>query len=386
MKSSSPTLRGYRPALRQHLDNDPALAPDAAACLGVRAAKNGLGPSDLVRIHEASVIALASEAPGRDAAKTTRRAKRFLAMAMAALEPPAVKPSGSEAKLKATIGSLRQRAGELATRNAELRAEIRHHRSVEAGLKAAEIRSGRLLQESRREQESLRLLSRKLLSAQEDERKRISRDLHDVIAQALTGINLRLAGINLQTTADAKKLLRKIAIAQKLLEKSMDAVHRFAVNLRPSVLDDLGLIPALRSHLRHFSDECGIIVNFTATTAVEQLDSASRTALYRIVQEAMVNIARHSGARRAIVRISGHQRSIRLEVIDNGKGFRTGKPATAGGLPRLGLLGMKERVEMVGGTFQIHSKPGKGTTIQVEIPRPADPAHPNQASHPTRHP
>ncbi len=385
MRSPSPTLRGYRSALRQHLDDNPAREQDAAACLGARAAKLGLGASDLVRIHEASVIALGSEAPGRDAAKNTRRAKRFLALAMAALKPPAVKHSGSETRLKATIGSLRQRAGELAARNAGLRGEIRHHRSVEKEMKAAAIRSGRLLDESRREQESLRLLSRKLLSSQEEERKRISRDLHDVIAQALTGINLRLAGINLQTTADAKKLLRKIVIAQKLLEKSMEAVHRFAVDLRPSVLDDLGLIPALNSHLRHFSDECGIIVNFTATPAVEQLDSASRTALYRIVQEAMVNIARHSAARRAIVRISGHQRSIRLEVIDNGKGFRTGKPAAAGGPPRLGLLGMKERVEMVGGTFQIQSKPGKGTSIQVEVPRPVEPAHPNQGSHPTRH-
>lgn len=384
MKSPSPSLRGYRSALWQHLNDDPARKTDAAATLGARAAKLGLGTSDLVQIHEASLIALGSKVPGGNGVKTTRRAKPFLAMAMAPLELARRNHSGTEAKLKATIGSLRQRVEELAARNAELRHELRRHRSVEARLKAAEIRSGRLLKEARREQESLRLLSRKLLSAQEDERRRISRDLHDVIAQALTGINVRLAGINLQTTADAKKLLRKIAVAQKLLEKSMEVVHRFAVDLRPSVLDDLGLIPALSSHLRRFTDECGVTVKFTAAPAVEQLDNASRTVLYRIVQEALLNIARHAGAREATVRIVERQRSIRLEVTDDGKGFRTDKPAPAGGLPRLGLLGMKERVEMVGGTFQIHSTPAKGTTIQVELPRPADQGTAIRSTRPTR--
>ena len=384
MKSPSPTLRGYRSALQQHLNDDPARKPDAAAGLGARAAKRGLGTSDLVRIHETSLIALGSKVPGGNGGETTRRANPFLATAIAALKPARGNHSGAEAKLMATIGSLRERAGKLEARNAELRREIRHHRSVEAGLKAAKIRSGRLLKEALREQESLRLLSRKLLSAQEDERKRISRDLHDVIAQALTGINVRLAGINLQTTADAKKLLRKIAVAQKLLEKSMEAVHRFAVDLRPSVLDDLGLIPALSSHLRRFTDECGVTVKFTAAPAVEQLDNASRTALYRIVQEALLNIARHSGARQATVRIVELQRTIRLEITDDGKGLRTDKPAPSGGLPRLGLLGMKERVEMVGGTFQIHSAPAKGTTIQVELPRPADPVTGSRSTRPTR--
>jgi signal transduction histidine kinase len=284
----------------------------------------------------------------------------------------------------ATIGSLREHARTLEARNAELRREVRHHRSLEADLKAAKIRSERLLQKALREQESLRLLSRKLLSGQEDERKRISRDLHDVIAQALTSINVRLAGINLQTTADAKKLLRSIAVAQKLLEKSMEAVHRFAVDLRPSVLDDLGLMPALSSHLRRFTDEYGVTVKFTAAPAVEQLDNASRTALYRIAQEALVNIARHAGARRATVRIVEQQRNIRLEITDDGNGLRTDKHASSGGLPRLGLLGMKERAEMVGGTLRILSSPAKGTTIQVELPRPANPVPGNRSTCPTR--
>lgn len=362
MKSPSPTLRGYRSALRRHLSDGPDAHPDAAAALGARALKLGLGAADLVRIHEAAL--------GSKEADIVRRAEPFLAMVTAVLADASPAHPVSKRKAGETIQSLHRLNDKLEAGNAALRLEVRRHQSAGAQWKAAASRSGRLLKESHRERESLRLLSRKLLSAQEDERKRISRDLHDVVAQALTGINVRLAGINLQTTADARKLLRKIAVAQKLLEQSMEVVHRFAVDLRPSVLDDLGLIPALSSYLRRFTEECGVTVSFTATPAVEQLDNASRTALYRIVQEGLANISRHAGARAATVRIDDPPGLIRLAITDDGKGFRTDKPAPANGRLRLGLLGMKERAEMVGGTFQLTSSPGKGTTIRVELPCP----------------
>lgn len=368
MKAPTPILRGYLTALRKHLEGAPAPNPEAAGVLGARAMKLGLGTPDLAGIHAASLVELVSVNAIGTGEKTIRSAGLFFAKVTAPIENSHRAARKANLKLEAAYGSLNRRASKLAAANAELKREIGLRKTTEARLKAGERDSNRLLKESFREQEALRLFSRQLLSSQEDERKRISRDLHDVVAQALTGINIRLAGINMQTTAGAEQLLGKIASTQKLLEKSMEVVHRFAADLRPSVLDDLGLIPAIRSHLGQFTEDAGIHVGFAATAAVEELDNAARTALYRVVQEALANISRHAEARGATIRIDAHGTFIRLEIADDGKGFRPGAPPPAGSGPRLGLLGMKERVEMVGGTLRIVSAPSAGTSIVAEIP------------------
>jgi PAS domain S-box-containing protein len=262
-----------------------------------------------------------------------------------------------------------QRSVEVMTAsNRKLEQEIVQRLAVEKSLKQTEQHQRRLLEQSHLMQDKLRDLSRQVLLAQEEERKRISRELHDVIAQTLTGINVRLATLKKEAGLDIKGFDRNIARTQRLVEKSVDIVHQFARELRPAVLDDLGLIPALHSFVRLFSNRTCLHVHLKAFAGVEQLDFAKRTVLYRVVQESLTNVARHAKASRAEVSIEKLPDGIGMKIKDDGKSFSVERQLHAKGSKRLGLLGMRERVEMVGGTFCVESAPGQGTTIQVEIP------------------
>jgi signal transduction histidine kinase len=252
--------------------------------------------------------------------------------------------------------------------NRKLELEIAQRKVVESALRKSEKQSRQLLEQSRQMQERLRQLSRQILSAQEDERKRISRELHDVIAQTLTGINVRLTALKKEVEVNPRGLGRKIARTQKLVEHSVNVVHRFARELRPAVLDDLGLIPALHTFMKSFREETGIRVSLSASAAVEQVNGDKRTVLYRCAQEALANAARHARASRVDVVIQKLDSALRMKIKDDGKGFSGERVLRARKNQRLGLLGMKERLEMVGGSFTVTSAPGKGTTIQAQIP------------------
>jgi two-component system sensor histidine kinase DegS len=217
-------------------------------------------------------------------------------------------------------------------------------------------------------QERLRQLSRQILSTQEDERKRISRELHDVVAQTLAGINVRLTALKQDAAIKPQDLARNLARAQKLVEQSATVVHRFARELRPTVLDDLGLIPALRTFLSGFRQETGMSVSLSASAAVEQVNGDKRTVLFRCAQEALTNAARHAKASRVDVVIQKLERAVSLRITDDGRGFPQGRSRSVHAGKRLGLLGMRERLEMVGGSFQVTSARGKGTTIHAQIP------------------
>jgi PAS domain S-box-containing protein len=221
---------------------------------------------------------------------------------------------------------------------------------------------------ARRNEEALRNLTHRLMQAQEEEQKRISRELHDVIAQTLTGINIRLATLNRQAALNTKGLDRNIVRTRRLVEKSVSIVQQFARELRPTVLDDLGLIPALHSFAKLFSKRTRIHIHLKIFAGVEQLDIAKRTVLFRVAQEALNNVARHAQASRVEVSIQKIADGVCMKIQDNGKSFKMERVLNAGGRKRLGLLGMRERVEMVGGTFCVESAPGHGTTIQVKIP------------------
>jgi signal transduction histidine kinase len=211
-------------------------------------------------------------------------------------------------------------------------------------------------------------LSRQILLTQEEERREISRELHDVIAQTLTGINVRLAALKKDAALNTKGLDRNIARTQRLVEKSVSIVHQFARELRPAVLDDLGLIPALHSFVKLFSKRTHIHVHLKVFAGVEQLDNNKRTVLYRVAQESLTNVARHAKAGRVELSIQKFHSGARMEIKDDGKSFRVERVLHAGGKKQLGLLGMRERVEMVGGTFCVESASGQGTTVRVEIP------------------
>ena len=152
----------------------------------------------------------------------------------------------------------------------------------------------------------------------------------------------------------------------------MTIVHRFARELRPTVLDDLGLIPALQSFIKDFTKRTNIRIHFTAFAGVEQLNSTQRTVLYRVAQSALANVHKHAHASDVKVSIRKLQGAIRLEIHDNGKSFDMERVLFAKRHKRLGLLGSRERVEMVGGKFGVESAPGQGTTISAEIPISGD--------------
>lgn len=259
---------------------------------------------------------------------------------------------------------------ELTTVTQRLQRETARRKAAEAELKESHLHYGQLLAQSRLMQKQLRHLSHQILLAQEEERKHISRELHDEISQILTGINVRLAALKLEASTNTGNLKKKIVNTQRLVEKSVEAVHRFARELRPAMLDDLGLIPALLTLLKEFGKRTGLRIRFSSVTAdkIAKLNSLKRTVLYRVAQEALTNITKHAHATLVKVSIQVHEDGVRMEVNDNGTAFDVTRTLGARRRNCLGITGMRERVEIVGGVFAIASVPGKGTTVGVRIP------------------
>ncbi len=361
--------RRYQSALTTYLDRGQDARLQTAHGMGKKARAAGLKTLDIAKLHEQILVTFIL--PGRRAAQRDaliKRAGTFFTEVITPIEKTRRGVRDAAAHLNQIVELLSQRTVDLAASNMELKQEIVLRRAVEEALKKSEHHYSQLLAQSDQLQEQLRQLSRQILSAQEDERKRISRELHDVIAQTLTGINIRLAGLKKAAVLNSTGLDRKIASTQRLVEKSVSIVHRFARELRPAVLDDLGLIPALHSFMKHFTARTGIHAHLTAFSGVEQLDTARRTVLFRVAQEALSNVARHAKATRVDVKIQKLPDCISMTVRDDGKAFEVQRVLQARGGKRLGLLGMRERLEMVGGHFSVESAPGKGTTVTAQIP------------------
>jgi PAS domain S-box-containing protein len=256
----------------------------------------------------------------------------------------------------------------LAATNRQLEEEIVRRRAVETALKKSEQRTRQLLGQAHRLQKKMRRFSHQILLVQENQRKLISRALHDDISQLLVGINVHLAVFAQTAASNPRSIPRTIAPMRRLVEKSLRVVHRFARELRPASLDDLGLIPALRSYIEDLPARKGRQIRFTASADVEALDNDKRTVLYRVAQEALTNVARHAHAGLVKVTILKTREGVCLEVADNGRAFDVGRLSSAAWVNHLGLHGMRERVEMVGGRFSVVSAPGQGTTIRAEVP------------------
>ncbi len=254
-----------------------------------------------------------------------------------------------------------KRTRQLITSNNELAAAV-----VSTRLSEKEVH--KLYLESQVAQKKLRQVTHQVLTAQEDERKRVSRELHDEVVQTLVAINVELSTLAHSNTAGTRHLKDKITRTQRLVESSVDAVHRFARDLRPAVLDDLGLIPALHVYCKNLAARKKIKIAITAFGGVEALESDKRTVLFRVAQEALTNIARHARATKVGLSITKIPDAIRMEISDNGQSFPVKKILQAKGRKRLGLVGMKERLEMVGGLLTIESTPGQGTTVRAEVP------------------
>lgn len=365
-------LPAYQEALGRYLKQGTVASLYPAQGLGRRASALGLGTLDLAQIHEFTVLsAVESLPPAKTAAgreRLVRRAGAFFAKAILPLEATHRAAMEITSRLRKLNTALIQRTRDLSTSNRKLQREIARRSAVEKALRKSEERSTSLLDQSRNLQQQLRLLSRRVLSTQEEERRRISRDLHDIVAQMLTGINVRLAALKEGAEANTKGISRKISHTQRLVEKSVDIVHRFARELRPAVLDDLGLIPALHSHLKCFTKETGIRIHLAAFSGIEALSNAKRTALYRVAQEALSNVANHAQASRVEVTLEKRSNAVRMSIKDDGKSFDVDHVLHAMRRKRMGMIGMRERVEMVGGVFTVESAPGRGTSVHAQIP------------------
>ncbi len=209
----------------------------------------------------------------------------------------------------------------------------------------------------------LRTLSRQLLHAQEDERRRISRDLHDDLSQQITAICLNLRSANQQPATEKSNelLTQTVEGAEQLLS----AVHRIAGNLRPSALDDISLTAALESLISEMESVFPIEFKYRAQGLDEDaLGHEAKENAFRIIQEGLSNAAKHAQCQRVELDVEQRDGLLTIDISDDGQGFVVEQ---ADGT-RLGLLGMRERAELLGGTFQLQSKPGSGTTISVEIP------------------
>jgi signal transduction histidine kinase len=217
------------------------------------------------------------------------------------------------------------------------------------------------LQTSRAE---LRSVTRRLVQVQEDERRSLARDLHDTAGQAITVIGLGLSSLRRQ--GDCTMTVRgRIEELQTTASGLAEELHRLSANLRPSTLDRYGLVPAAEEMVASLRRQTGIEVEFDAVEPDERLPEEVETALYRIIQEACTNIARHSAARHAAISIRREDEAMCARVQDDGRGFDLPEALRRG---RLGLVGMRERAEILGGTLAIETAPGEGTRLSVRVP------------------
>jgi signal transduction histidine kinase len=202
----------------------------------------------------------------------------------------------------------------------------------------------------------------RVVAAQELERKRLARELHDETGQALTSILLGLKTVEEAKTPDETHAAA--AELRALIVQTLQNVRRLAVELRPKALDDFGLVPALERLAETFAENSGIAVDLETQIADERLRADIETALYRIVQEALTNVAKHAGATRVSILVTRKDGAVTAVIEDDGRGFEAGGTDGAG----LGLVGMKERLGLLSGRFQIESTEGAGTTIVAEVP------------------
>ncbi len=280
------------------------------------------------------------------------------------LESVGLRRDGLEFSIEVTLATWRTRAGLYFTGVVR---DIRQRKQAEMELRESRAHYIKLFQEARAMEEDLRQLSNKILTAQEEERKHISRELHDEIGQTLTAANVSIALLRAHADGDVR-FKKKVADAQRLLEQSMNMVHQFARELRPSMLDHLGPYAALRNYVKTFTERTGIKAELESTVNTDALSVQQGTVLYRVAQESLTNVFKHARATRVKIILRQLPRAVCMEIADNGRASPPPGQLNGTARGRLGLLGMQERVRLVNGEFAIESVPRRGTTVRVQIP------------------
>jgi PAS domain S-box-containing protein len=264
----------------------------------------------------------------------------------------------AEAELRQACAALEHRGAELSRTVAVLNEHIIERRNGEAQLRAS--------------QAQLRALSTRLLCAQEQERRRIAREIHDDLGQALTALRLDVAWLGRRVEAAAPATREKLARMGQLVDATVESVQAIARDLRPPILDDVGIAAAIEWQAKEFERHTGISCRVRLSRDDIELDADRSIALFRLVQEALTNVARHAYATRVTIALTEMGDTLLIVVRDNGRGMARNVELRTGAL---GLLGMRERIHLCGGRLRIRSRPGKGTVVRAQIPLLETTAH-----------
>ena len=321
----------------------------AAAAGSVTLLERPIGATTLVRSLEVAMNSRRRQYQVRDLLEEQRRSELELRQAHEQL--------GDRAHQLESLVELR--TSKLAQSNEQLRREIAEREQAELARDA---------------------LHRKLLHAQEEERRRIARELHDQMGQNLTALNVGLKSL-LDADHRSNKLRSLVPPLQELATQTARDLHRVALELRPAALDDLGLIKAIRNLTDSWSVRCGIEVDLEATKyRPARISPEIETTIYRIVQEALNNVAKHSGAKRVSLVLRHTSDHVQAIIEDDGCGFDIASASsTANDRGGLGLYGIQERLGNVGGSLNVESAPGRGVTLIVRIPVSKENAKEEQA-------
>ncbi|HEU5023210.1 MAG TPA: sensor histidine kinase, partial [Bryobacteraceae bacterium] len=233
------------------------------------------------------------------------------------------------------------------------------------GLERERLRSEVALaaRELGRTQDELRALAGGLFTSQEDERRRVARELHDDIAQRFAMLEIQSQKLMAEGDGNSGNLREMVESLRAGIASASDEIRRIAHALHPSALEDLGITPALRALVENFRGDEQLIVTFSAADAPVSLPIEIATGIYRIAQEALRNASKYAGRAHVKVLLCGTPSGIRLQVSDSGEGFNPQGPRTG-----LGLISMEERARLMGGSLRVESKPGEGTRITVDVP------------------
>jgi signal transduction histidine kinase len=309
-------------------------------------------------------------------AEKLTRGSRFLRSTLVPQRDAVLTAAAQVADLIAT--ETRQREQSVLKTKEELKYDLRAHFGIAllVGLVVALTSIWRIrgletavkthLREIERGALELRRLSQALSAAQEDERKSISRELHDQVGQMITALRMELANLEEFQSVPGKQFARHMAEARSIAEETLRAVRNISTGLRPSVLDELGLGAALKWQAREFARRGGIEVDCDVEGTFDKIPETHKTCVYRVAQEALTNSARHAAARRVRISLRGDEKQLWLCVEDDGVGFDVGQSRGRG--LGLGLLGIEERVRELGGVLAINSELSKGTALSCTIP------------------
>ena len=347
---------------------------------GIRIARSGKSALKRVAYERPDIILLDVLMPDMDGFETCRRLK----MAESTYDIPVILMT-SLTSIEDKVNGFEAGAVDYVTKplhQEEVLARIKTHlRLRDLTISLAEknrqmelsnhIEKMRLFEAVSQQREQLRALTQKLTEVQETERTQLARELHDEMGQSLTAVGLNLTAVldALPATVDASSRERLME-ANWLVEQTLEQVRELSLNLRPLMLDDLGLVPTLLWYIKRYTQRTNIEVNLATIGLDERLPPILETAIYRIIQEALTNIIRHAKhAQKIHIHLEYEADTISLNIQDDGVGFNIAQvlngPITGSGL---GLVGMRERVNLLGGRFNIESQLNRGTCILISIP------------------